>query len=159
MRLIQLGGLQPFFCQVDDEDFDRLSRHSWCIHRGGGYRQRIYVQANIKIEGQWKRVLMHRFIMGLTAGQKCDHRDNNGLNNQKSNLRVATDGQNQHNQTVRKGRFKGVSWHRKAKKWVVQIAVNGQRLYLGLFEDEVEAARAYDLKAKELHGDFAKTNF
>ncbi len=108
---------------------------------------------------------MHRFILGLCDGQRCDHKDNNGLNNQRSNLRIATAGQNQHNSGCRKykgmrsSRFKGVHWAKNARKWLAQITANRKHYHLGLFENEEDAARAYDRKALELHGDFAKTNF
>lgn len=144
---------------IDDEDYERIAAHSWCLQLGGGNYQRKYAQANIKIDGQWKRTTMHRFIMGLKKGERCDHRDNDGLNNQKENLRLATSNQNQHNREKVRGRFKGVSWHKVAAKWVAQIAAYGKHYYLGLFDEEEAAARAYDAKAKELHGEFAKLNF
>jgi hypothetical protein len=105
---------------------------------------------------------MHRYILGLTdRGTRCDHRDNNGMNNQRSNLRIATAGQNQHNCGSRggKSRFKGVSWSKAAGKWVAQICKDRQRRHIGLFETEEAAAAAYDKSAIELHGAFAYLNF
>lgn len=147
---------------VDDADHARLLEHGWCLNRGGGNRQRLYAQANIKVGGQWKRVVMHRFLLGLTdPSVRCDHRDNNGLNNQRSNLRTATANQNQHNRRSCGGtsRFKGVSWYKRSKKWLAQICCDRTWKYLGTFVSEEDAARAYDAKARELHGEFAFTNF
>lgn len=144
---------------VDQEDFERVAAHSWCPHWSGGRKQKLYAQARVKIGDKWRGVLMHRFILGSLPGTKVDHKDGNGLNNSRSNLRYATAAQNQHNSGPRRGRYKGVSWHRQARKWVVHIGSNGKRFYLGLFESEEEAARAYDVKCRELHGEFARPNF
>lgn len=145
--------------KVDDADHEYLSRYSWCLLRGGGNKQRRYAQANVKVDGVWRRVLMHRLLMGAEAEQRVDHEDNDGLNNQRGNLRIATAGGNQHNTGPRRGRFKGVCWHTRSGKWIAQIMAGGRYRYLGLFEEEEAAARAYDAKAVELHGEFAKTNF
>ena len=150
---------------VDDEDYERVASHSWCLLRGGGQRKRTYAQANIKRNGKWQRTLLHRFILDAKAGQRVDHRDNNGLNCQRSNMRFATPSQNQHNsgrriyKGMRSSRFKGVHWAKHVGKWLAQIACDRKRFYLGLFIEEEDAARAYDQKAKELHGEFAKLNF
>lgn len=141
---------------VDDADFERLSQHGWCLYESKGKR---YAQANIRIGGRWRRVLMHRYLIGAEKGQLVDHEDGDGLNNRRGNLRFATRSQNQFNAGRRRGRFKGVSWHRAAGKWVAQISAGVKRYYLGLFVSEEEAARAYDRKAAELHGEFAKLNF
>lgn len=147
------------FALVDDDDYERVSKHGWCLHEGGGNRQRRYASANIKRDGVWKRTLLHRFVMGAEPHQRIDHCNNDGLDCRKENLRFATRGQNQHNSEKRRGRFKGVHWHASAGKWTAQIMANRVYHYLGLFTDEEEAARAYDAKAKELHGEYARVNF
>jgi len=157
----EIGLTRGFVAFVDDEDYEKVNRHSWCAIQGGGYRKKTYAQSNIKVNGIWKRVLMHRFILNPLPDQLIDHEDGNGLNCVKSNLRIATRGQNQHNSGPRKGRsaFKGVSWSKSANKWIAQICKDGKRRYLGLFVEEEDAAKAYDDAAKGLHGEFAKTNF
>jgi hypothetical protein len=134
-------------------------RHKWCPHecRPG----KVYAQANIKVGGKWARVTLHRFVLSAGSGSLVDHRNGNGLDCTRGNLRTATRGQNQHNSGPRRGasRFKGVTWHRKAGKWLAQIMSDRVYRYLGLHATEQDAARAYDTAAKELHGEFARLNF
>ena len=105
---------------------------------------------------------MHRAILNAPKGLLVDHIDGNGLNNRKSNLRLCTFAQNAHNSRPRRNsssRYKGVCWHKLKKKWTVSIYKGGKRTYLGYYDDEIEAALAYDRKAEELFGEFAYLNF
>jgi len=90
-----------------------------------------------------------------------DHIDHNGLNNRRSNLRLCTLAQNNRNMVSRTGssKYKGVCWHGGTKKWNAKIRLNRKCYHIGLFTDEIAAAKAYDKKAKELHGQFACLNF
>lgn len=145
---------------VDDEDYEAVAAFGWCLHVHRARKRTVrYAQANIKVDGTWRRVLMHRFLLAAGRSSLVDHVDGNGLNNVRTNLRLANHGSNQHNSGPRTGKFKGVSWHAKAKKWVAQIMANCVRRHLGLFVSEEEAAKAYDGAAKELHRDFARLNF
>lgn len=105
---------------------------------------------------------MHKLILGDgPEGHEIDHRDRNGLNNQRSNLRWATKAQQRCNQALRrdsKTGFKGVNLVR-GKYWSATIRANNTTFYLGYFATAEDAARAYDAKARELHGDFAYVNF
>ena len=147
---------------VDDEDFDWLNRWKWCVCKGPNT---FYIVRNSSRKtGKRKTILMHRLILGLKPGdpRQCDHKDHNGLNNQRHNLRCATRAQNQHNQKPYKGtssQFKCVCWHRGAGKWAARIRVNGQSIHLGLFTSEIEAALAYDKAALRYYGEFANMNF
>jgi len=144
---------------VDDEDYERVSRLTWTAFKnplgkwyaktGGGRSQRR----------------LHRFILNLTDPSiKVDHKDGDGLNNQKHNLRIATTAQNGWNvglyRTNSSG-FKGVSWrdNRHKNHWLAKIEANHKIFRLGAFATAEEAARAYDTKARELHGEFARLNF
>ncbi len=104
---------------------------------------------------------MHRQIMNAPPGMDVDHQDHNTLNNQRANLRVCTRTQNNANSRKRNGctsRFKGVYWYRERKRWLVQITTAGRTNTLGYFEDEVEAACAYNAAALEQFKEFALLN-
>ena len=141
---------------VSPEDYHRVLKRKWCVHKHRNGRN--YAQTNMKVEGKWRRVLLHRFILGASAGSLVDHKNGDGLDCTRENLRPATRGQNQYNSGPRKGRFKGVTWHKRAGKWLAQISVDRKYRYLGLFTDEREAADAYDAAAKVLHGQFSRPN-
>lgn len=145
---------------VDDEDFELLSKYSWCASKT---KSTYYAMAYaVNSEGKRTTVMMHRIIMDVT-GRKIwvDHRDHDGLNNQRNNLRIATISQNSSNRSSKKNsasKFLGVGWSQKAKKWQVAIYKDGKHKYIGLFESEEGAALAYNNAAKELHGEFANLN-
>jgi len=90
-----------------------------------------------------------------------DHKDGNGLNDRRSNLRVCTQQQNLYNSRPhgRSSRFKGPCWDKAKRRWVVYIRHDGRNVFIGRFRDEAEAARAYDHKAYELFGEYAYLNF
>ncbi len=104
---------------------------------------------------------MHRLIVGAKAGISIDHINGNTLDNRKCNLRIATPSQNSMNQRIKEhsSHYKGVTWHRQHGKWYAQLKHNQHLNFLGLFLNEEDAARAYDAKAKELFGEFARLNF
>lgn len=133
---------------VDDEDAAWLGRHKWSAQaaRGG----RFYA-----IRGYG--ILMHRLILQPPEGFHCDHIDNDGLNNQRSNLRLVTRCENAQN-ARRKSRnstgYKGVSFD--GHRFVAQICANRQPRRLGRFKTAEEAYEAYCRAAAELHGEFAR---
>jgi len=106
---------------------------------------------------------MHREIMHIPKGMVCDHINGNGIDNRKKNLRQGTYAQNSWNRPKAKGKsrsiYKGVSLHKKDLKWQAQICVQGQRKYLGRFQNQLDAAKAYDHAAKKYYGQFAVLNF
>ena len=105
---------------------------------------------------------MHRIIMGAEVGEEVDHKDGNGLNNSRANLRICQDGRNQWNQRkVASGlsKFKGVSWHKQWKYWTATIQVNKNFMLLVRTRDEIAAARIYDAAARKFFGEYANTNF
>jgi hypothetical protein len=141
---------------VDDADYECLNRLKWyavCNH--GHY----YAYREMSKD---KFMLMHRLILNAPAGLFVDHRDGDGLNNQRDNLRLATNSQNLFNRGKTKlntSGYKGVSWNDRKKRWMVRVEANGQSHFVGYFDDPEEAASAYDVAARELHGEFAFLNF
>lgn len=141
-------------CIVDDEDVSRLSIRKWYAIKPRG--DTWYAKA--KMGG--KHIAMHTFIMKTKKPFVVDHVDGDGLNNQKSNLRICLQHQNMWNQKKRstnKSGFKGVFLHKKSKRWCARINCK-KGIYLGLFKDKYMAAKAYDIAAQIFHGRFAVTN-
>jgi hypothetical protein len=145
---------------VDNEDFDRLSTYRWHAQTHKG--RTMYATTSIKnpITGKWRNVAMHRLILGITDPRVfVDHKNGCGTDNQRHNIRVCTPGQNQHNRKVSRNNtsgYKGV--YKNHDKWQAEIAKDGQQIYIGSFTCPAEAARAYNAKALELHGEFARLN-
>lgn len=122
-----------------------------------------YARHNENIPDGRLIVYMHRIIMGAVAGQKVDHRNGDGLDNRRENLRFCSNSQNFQNARKRKNStsiYKGVFWSKDTKKWRAQISIplSGKSTHIGCFVDEIEAARAYDTMAKLLYGEFARLN-
>lgn len=140
---------------VDDEDYDLVMEANWCAHleRGG----RWYATGR-----HGKHYRMHRLIMGVTDPKVVvDHKDGNGLNNQKINLRLANTSQNISNGRVRQNftsKYKGVHWDKFNKKWRVQVQSQDGIVRLGRFGNEVHAALAYNDMAVKIQGEFARIN-
>jgi hypothetical protein len=155
MRHIELS--RGLVALVDDEDFERvMAGAKWFAKR---HRNTDYARRNVWIDGKRTTASMHRFITGAPASLVVDHIDGNGLNNQKSNLRLLTDAQNQINKTnKRKGcssRFKGVSFFTSRGLWRATIQLNRKWTCLGCFPTEEQARDAYAAAAVRVHGEFA----
>lgn len=158
------------FATVDDEDFEFLNQWKWHALPKDRSATGFYAHRFAYTPSGRKSVLMHRIILGIADTKtKGDHRDGDGLNNRKENLRIASSMENSRNQRkqVRKTSsiYKGVVFFKdgRQKPWraFVQRSINGKKKqhYLGVFASEIDAAKAYDAKAKELFGEFANLNF
>jgi hypothetical protein len=124
----------------------------------------FYAHQTVRIDGRKTTVSMHREILGLGPGQpEVDHRNGNGLDNRRGNLRLATVQQNRFNCTRLKrngsSEYRGVSWNKDARKWMAFIQKDRRNKWLGSFLSEVDAALAYDEAAKALFSEFAALNF
>jgi hypothetical protein len=148
------------FAIVDDEDFDKVSKLKWHVRESKQGCKTLYATSSRRNEGK-VALRMHRLIIGAELRFQVDHIDGNGLNNQKSNLRICTHHQNQFNKSFsdkNKSGFKGVSSHQNSEKFRARLKLNGREIHLGLFSDKMEAALAYDLAAVKHFGQFARTN-
>jgi predicted RNA-binding Zn-ribbon protein involved in translation (DUF1610 family) len=149
---------------VDDEDYDLVMQYRWYVWelppQKDGWRESGPYAVTSKAVGAQKTRRMHILIMGAKG---IDHRDHDGLNNQRSNLRVATGSQNGANTrpSLREltSPYKGVSWAKQPRMWIAVISFEGRVRKLGSFASELEAAHAYDAAARELFGEFACPNF
>ncbi len=142
------------FATVDAADYEWLSQYKWTALVTGGKVYAIRSEKSMTI-------LMHRQIMNPPRGMVIDHINGNGANNCRCNLRTCTCQQNLCNTRPRGGRskYKGVRYDKRRNKWIAEIYHKGKRYYLGSFDNEIEAARAYDAKAADLFGPYARLNF
>jgi len=158
MRSIELT--QGKFAKVDDEDFEWLNQWKWSAHKDGNT---YYAVRSVRINGRQKKYRMHRLIMGENIlSPIVDHRDGDGLNNQRYNLRHCTNQENRMNQRPQKNCssiYRGVSWNSRDKIWEVAIKPEGKCTHLGRFIIEEDAARAFDVACIKYHKEFARPNF
>jgi len=141
MREIPLT--QGKVAQVDDEDYEELRRFKWCAQKN--WNTYYAMRRPAAINGKREAIFMHQSIMGRLNGFEIDHRDGDGLNNQKSNLRHVTHRQNCQNRknTSETSKYPGISWDNKRNKWYARLRIGSTRRYLGSFTSEMEAFEAY----------------
>jgi hypothetical protein len=137
---------------LDDEDYARYSAWNWW-KSGAGYVSR-------RVRSERRTITLSRAIMNAPADLQVDHVNGDRLDNRRSNLRLCTQSQNNANARMCKGtsRFRGVHWCSRTRDWIARIRVNGRTKHLGIFVDEVAAARAYDEAMVREFGEFALTN-
>jgi len=158
MRELELS--KGYKAQVDDEDYER------CLE-GGKWNASVSPKKNtvyavrtrwISSEKRYTHDRLHRFILGVTDPKvEVDHKDRNGLNCQRYNLRPATRSQSQRNkgnQINNTSGFKGVCWDKSKNAWKAYVS----RKHIGHFATAEEAAKAHDIAVLKLHGEFAVTN-
>jgi len=159
MRRIKLS--QNRFAVVDDADYEWLMQWKWSLHliKGKEYASRSEYNPR-------RHFAMHREILYRMLGKYprlSDHQDGNGLNNRRYNLRAATPSQNVCNRSKNRSicttsQYKGVSFWKNDRKWVAEIRVQNERIFLGSFTDEHDAALTYNRAAKKRFGEFARLN-
>lgn len=155
MKKIKITNTNKYML-VDDEDFEWFNQFS-IILRGGGYAARLFY-----INGKQKTLLIHREIMNAERNQLVDHKNQNKLDNRKSNLRFCSRSTNAMNCKVHKHNtsgYKGVSYMKSIKKYRAYIVLKDKQINLGCYSNKTDAAKAYDKKALELFGEFASLNF
>lgn len=151
---------------VSDEDFEYVNQWKWCTHVGksGFYAKRnIHFPKDENGKRLQKTIFMHSIIgnrIGIIG--IIDHKDRNPLNNTRDNLRSSSNSQNGANRKSKRNstsQYLGVHLQSKYNKWIASMTYEKKIVYIGCYSKEEEAAKAYDEKAKELHGNFANLNF
>ena len=147
---------------IDAEDLEFVSQYKWCAMRSTNTDYAVRAQ---RIDGKTVNFRLHRVLLNAPKGMHVDHRNSNGLDNRRENLRLCTRRENNRNTRKQKGcssEFKGVSKCKQnqgyPKPWLARIYVD-KKTYCRSFTNEIEAALWYDEKAREFHGEFAKLNF
>ncbi len=150
---------QGQFAIVDEIDYGRLTSYKW-FAMWDDHSQSFYAGRHSPTVNGYRTIIrMHREIMKVSARSQVDHASHDTLDNRRSNLRLATHGQNKCNQGKRKDNtsgFKGVSWRKRERKWIARIALEGKRKVIGYYDSAEDAGAAYKAAAIELHGAFAK---
>lgn len=139
---------------VDDEDYKYLSQWKWFARETAGI---FYASRNSKkgelgyVDRDHRQLIhMHRIIINTPQQMVTDHIDHDGLNNQKRNLRIVSPRQNNQNQNrITSSKYPGVSYYKAYGKWQAMIAIGKDRIFLGYFDSEIEAAKAYEKAVRE----------
>jgi hypothetical protein len=152
IHILDIWGNPKGIALVDSSDIDRVNVHKWKIGTNG------YVYS------MTAKCTLHHFILDMRSSRKIqvDHANRDPLDCRRNNMRPATNRENQMNRRKRLGCsscYKGVFWSSQSSKWAAKIRVEGKSLHLGLYKEEIEAAKSYDRAARKYFKQFAKVNF
>jgi hypothetical protein len=157
-RRIYLGEGQ--YTKLDSADYYRLRKYHWFLYGNNG---KFYVCRSRRKGKRTNLISMHREIMNAPKNKLVDHRNSDPQDNRRENLHLATSKENNRNRCkMRKktsSKYIGVSFRKREKKWRALICRNRKNISLGSFENEIDAAKAYDKAARKYFGEFARLNF
>lgn len=157
--MIEIELTQGYKSVIDNEDYELVKNYKWHVFHGhAGVK---YAATKIRINNRKTTLFLHRLLLGLKHGdrRKADHKDLNGLNNTRDNLRICNNVQSNQNRGKQKrtrSGFKGV--YIDKSKYRVNVNINGKLIHIGMFDNPIDAARAYDEQIIRHYGEFAKTN-
>ncbi len=145
---------------VDDEDYKRVSMRKWYVSNPKTKGTTRYAMSFDYGKNRAKTILLHRFIMSPKKGMVIDHINRDGLDCRKTNMRECTMSQNLQNKRKQRGtsKYKGVYLYKRTGRWIAQYRVNGKKTDVGSFENEIDAAIAYDKAVTKAFGEYARTN-
>ena len=153
---------QSYEMEIDNEDYDKIKDYKWHTRK---CKNTCYAITHIYKSNKRTTIAVHRLLINVPENMFVDHKDGNGLNNKKENLRICTNAQNQMNRNKpinNVSGFKGVYYineKNRKRKYRAFICKNNKTINLGDYFTPEEAAITYDKKAKELFGEFALLNF
>jgi hypothetical protein len=150
---------QTFHVLIDECDVVFYDSHKWYVAQKGGVTKRLYVLRLDDLTGLPR--YLHRDLLNARPNQTIDHKNHNCLDNTRSNLRFcnqSTNGANRLKQSGTSSKFKGVYRHKQTGKWQARLQVNKQRIFLGNFDSETDAAQAYNQAAICYFGEYAYLN-
>jgi hypothetical protein len=159
-RRIYIG--EGLFALLDCKDYYRYGHLKWTATGKDG---KFYAIRGVRTGPREIKIRsLHREIMNAKDGELIDHRNGNSLDARRANLRRATMSQNSYNRQKTKSKlstskYRGVTYFPRTGRWLTRIKYRGKSIYLGYFESEINAAKAYDDAAKKYHKDFARLNF
>ena len=136
---------------IDNEDYERVSKYSWFLIERSDH---LTVMRSSTKNNKSVTILLHRFVLNYSGKSEIDHKSRNGLDNRKENLRFCTRSQNRQNSRSRHGtssKYKGVFWCNTRNKWTAKIVINGKQFFAGRFDNEKQAALAYNVAALKYH--------
>ena len=140
---------------IDTDDYDKIKNYKWGIDIHWEKTNLMYVR---RVDKNNNKIYIHNVIMN---DKSIDHKDNDGLNNKKSNLRKCTNSENVINRKIQSNNtsgYKGVSLIKKSNKWNAYIKTKNKRIHLGNYESKIDAAKAYNQASIKYHGEFAQLN-
>lgn len=149
---------QGKFALVDEADYPAVADVVWHFAMRGPVG---YAAAHVNLDGVSCKRYLHRFLLKPQTVQQIDHINGDGLDCRRINMRLCTSAGNNRNRrkSVGTSQFKGVSWDKSRNAWRATIKIHKKLKYLGRFDSEQAAAKAYDSSAEKLFGEFARLNF